>query len=72
MFQWVLGELKKGQSDLKTELNTRVNGLINNVMVSEYKLGQTVLDMKVFGKTVERSELGSFNMEMEMFTKVNG
>ena len=54
------------------ELNTRVNGLINNVMVLEYKLGQTVLDMKVFGKTVERSELGSFNMEMEMFTKVNG
>ena len=72
MFHWVLGELKKGQSDLRTELNTRVNGLINNVMVSEYKLGQTVLDMKVFGKTVEHSELVSFNMEMEMCTKVNG
>jgi hypothetical protein len=72
MFQWALGESKKGQSDLRMELNTRVNGLINNGMVSEYKLGQMVLDMKVFGKTVEHSELGSFNMVMVMYTKVNG
>lgn len=50
----------------------RENGEAVLEMGMEFKFGQTVPNMKDFGKIIRPVEMGSLYMQMETFIKVNG